>query len=609
MFRLIDIARAAPLTRRFKPVYSQLKRYITRSGSEIEEKLRKKFELMKPECTQSLYRDFDTYKKSLPVRERDGMENEWFKLYELPYFGADKDVQFMAQQLFEPIKAFRKVIKYVCAPATSGKTTSVLPAFLESNFTHYLYLAFDNNNDRQFKLKPSKPMDDLDCAERQGTAFAYECVRRLIEEPDKEDTHYIRIDVDPKSGELPTTKASVEKLKTLIGSYFGKQSYILFHVDEHRKMCHRGDTKNDPGAAFSRGVMQTLAKVGIVVATYIDPPFVPALGNSSAMCRCPVTMPQIDIRKVLQHLQLIVPRAKNRRARRLLSMLKFRLAMVFQPSNTRDDPTFGLEIGGLHQLETASQKLKDFVDSLRLKLENHDGLEQEKVLEECIEICVKPNVVTQKTPMSYATRLLLGMSDNDIEKAVEKVGREIEDLVVLENEHLSTTLFKLLSYKDKDSQLNDIYQKGCERFANVFEHPDLLCSQPLEEAYLWTISCRSAVESKLSFPLQKKAFKFHCTDIKPARIFDNDTDDFDVEFLEPHVLYYANEPGRSDHARSHPYADMFFRTALDELVLIDITGSSNSNKATQKAKKLHKMIPKMHRALKQGKWIRKSFFI
>ena len=606
MFRLFNLTHAAPLTSRSRNIYSKLNHCSTRSCLKIEEKLRENFEKFKPSKCTPLYRDFDTYKASLPVRQRD---NEWLKLHELAYFGVDSDVQLMAEKLYDPSTAYRKMVKYVCSPATSGKTTSVLPAFLESKFfTHYLYIAFDNNNKRQFKLSPYTPMADTDCATRQGAAFAYECVRKLLMEPDKQESHKIEIGVDDKSRELPAYEVSVDKLKNLLSSHFGEQSCILFHVDEHRQMCERTDAKNDPGVFVSRGAMQALANAGVVVATYTAPPSVPALGHSG-ICRDPVFMPQVDVLKLLQHLQLILPRAENRTNRRLLAMLKFRLAMAFQPSDTRDDPTFGLEIGGLHQLQTASQKLKDFVDSLRLKLKNHDGLDQEKLLEECIEICVKPNVVTQTTPVSYATRLLLGMSDNEIEKAVKKVGREIEDLVVLENEHLSTTLFNLLSFKDKDSRLNDIYQKGCERFANVFEHPDLLCSQPLEEAYLWTISCRSAVESKLSFPLQKKAFKFHCTDIKPARIFDNDTDDFDVEFLEPHVLYYANEPGRSDHARSHPYADMFFRTALDELVLIDITGSSNSNKATQKAKKLHKMIPKMHRALKQGKWIRKSFFI
>jgi len=599
MFRLFNLAHAAPLTSRSRTVYAQVKRCSTRSCLEIEEKLREKFEKFKPIEDTPLYRDFDTYKASLPVRER---KHEWLKLHELPYFGADDDVQFMAEKLYDTAQAFRRQVMYVCAPAASGKTTSVLPAFLESKFfTHYLYIAFDNNNDRQFQLSPYKPMDDTSCAEEQGAAFAYECVRKLVQEPDKQGPHKIKIEVDGKRRELPTEKVSVDdKLKTLLGYHFGEQSCILFHVDEHRKMCERGDAKNDPGASFARGAMQTLAKVGIVVATYTDPPSVPALG-SSGVCRSPVFMPQVDIQKILQHLQLSLPHAENRTNDRLLTMLKFRLAMAFQPSADKRDPTFALELGGLHRLETASPQLQDFVGQLRLTLENKDRLEQEKVIEKCIKLCAQPMIPSNNTEHAYATQLLLGMSDKELEKAVEQVGRGINDLVVLKNEYLTTTLLKLLSLEDADSRLNAIYMKGCARFRRLFNYTDLLCALPLEEAYLWTISCRSAVRSALQFPLLENAFEIRCTDIKPARIFPTQSSkEFDVTFLEPHVMYYADEPGRGDHDHSHPCADMFFRTADDELVLIEITGSANSNKADQKAEKLRKIIPKMQKALRIG---------
>lgn len=43
----------------------------------------------------------------------------------------------------------RNVVMYLAAPGASGKTSSILPAFLRSGekdtsgFTHYVYLAFD----------------------------------------------------------------------------------------------------------------------------------------------------------------------------------------------------------------------------------------------------------------------------------------------------------------------------------------------------------------------------------------------------------------------------------------------------------------------------------
>ena len=597
MFRLFNLTHAAPLTSRSRNIYSKLNHCSTRSCLKIEEKLRENFEKFKPSKCTPLYRDFDTYKASLPVRQRD---NEWLKLHELAYFGVDSDVQLMAEKLYDPSTAYRKMVKYVCSPATSGKTTSVLPAFLESKFfTHYLYIAFDNNNKRQFKLSPYTPMADTDCATRQGAAFAYECVRKLLMEPDKQESHKIEIGVDDKSRELPAYEVSVDKLKNLLSSHFGEQSCILFHVDEHRQMCERTDAKNDPGVFVSRGAMQALANAGVVVATYTAPPSVPALGHSG-ICRDPVFMPQVDVLKLLQHLQLILPRAENRTNRRLLAMLKFRLAMSFQPSVKQDDPNYGLELGGLHRLETASPQLKEFVYQLRLTLENKDRLEQEKVIKKCIKLCKEPTFVSRMSH-AYATQLLLGMSDNQVEKAVEEMGGWMDNLVVLANKNVSTTIFQLLSMKDVDSQLNTIYTKGCKRFRDLYNEIDLLCALPLEEAYLWTISCRSAVESELRFPLRKKTFDIHCTDIKPARIFPNqNTKEFDVTFLEPHVMYYADEPGRGDHDLNHPCADMFFRTAVDELVLIDITGSDNANKANQKAEKLRKIIPKMQKALRIG---------
>ena len=601
MFRLLNLVHTAPLTSRSRTVYrySHLKRCLTRSCLEIEEKLRNKFEEFKPIDSTPLYRDFDTYKMSLPVRERDC---EWLKLHELPYFGTDDDVKVMAEKLYDPKTAVRKLVRYVCAPATSGKTTCVLPAFLESKFcTHYLYIAFDNNNKRQFKLSPYKPMDDTDCAERQGAAFAYECVRKLIKEPDKQGPHNIEIEVDDESRELPTQDVSSDKLKKLLASHFGEQSCILFHADEHRKMCERGAAENDPGISFCRGAMQTLAKAGIVVATYTSPPSVPALG-SSGVCRRPIPMPQLDVQKLFQHLQLILPDAKSKMNHRLLTMFKFRFAMVFQPSENLDDPIFGLELGGLHRPATAEPQLNDFVDQLQLTLENKDQLEQKKVIKKCIKLCAEPTMIPSRTSNAYATHLLLGMSDKQMEEAVERVGSAgFNDLVVLTNGNLTTTLSKLLSLEDERSRLNAIYAKGCKRFRALFHDFDLLCGLPLEEAYLWTISCRSAVESELRFPLGKNVFDIHCTDIKPARIFPTwSTKEFDVTSLEPHVMYYADEPGRGDHDLSHPCADMFFRTAADELVLIDITGSGNPNKVDKKAEKLRKVIPKMQKALRIG---------
>jgi hypothetical protein len=71
----------------------------------------------------------------------------------------------MAHQIIRnPPASIRVAVKYLSAAGESGKTSSVLlPAFLESTSmddggTNYLYLAFDNNNERKFTAVPALGM-------------------------------------------------------------------------------------------------------------------------------------------------------------------------------------------------------------------------------------------------------------------------------------------------------------------------------------------------------------------------------------------------------------------------------------------------------------------
>ena len=114
-----------------------------------------------------LFQNWETYEASLPVRQHD-VTKEFLKLYKLPYWGSDEDIDTMVTQL-ERVSGARGIVKYVCAPGASGKTTSIVPAFLKSKrFTHYLCLAFDNNGHRSFVLAPYKPDEDEEIAEKQG---------------------------------------------------------------------------------------------------------------------------------------------------------------------------------------------------------------------------------------------------------------------------------------------------------------------------------------------------------------------------------------------------------------------------------------------------------
>ena len=554
--------------------------------------LKNKFLIHRPENV-SLFKDFETYSTSLPVRKRN---KEWLKLHTLPYFCSDEDVTRMATQLEQaPPSNVRDSVKYVCAPSGSGKTCSILPAFLKSKFTHYLYIAFDNNNGRKFTLAPYKPSLDERKAEKQGAAFILKCVTLLLSGDGPRE-----ISVE----EHCITRCPTGDLKKLIHQSFGPDSKVLFHVDEHRKMCSRSGDADDPGACFSRGAMETLAAVGTVVATYIEPPPARAGLESSSVCRQPVALPCLDLEKILTHVNLVLPRALNKENNRLLPVLRTRIAMALQPA--------AIGVGGLHRIRS-SKEHATLIATLKNKLhaaakqrgENKTARqEQKKFLQECIFACPLPRCMTTQGCMTtvheHATDLLLGMSD----ERVQEVGRRMNNLVVLPNGHLSTTIFQLFSFQDKDEARNRIYKVGRDRFHHAIQHDkDCMSGRPLEEAYLWTLSCSSLLNERLFFTDirgRNIIIPIKCTNIKPGRIFrTNDTAKFDFSDLQHNTMYYADETGRGENKYSHPLADMFFRTEDNHLVLIDIKGATVK---TVKSKVTHlaEAIRNMQGALATG---------
>ena len=489
----------------------------------------------------------------------------------------------------------RNLVKYVCAPAGSGKTSSILPAFLQSEFTHYLYIAFANSNNCKFSLTPSAPFDDQEKAYNQGAAFALACVNMLLMK-----TKLQAISILPT--ELISQEAATKRLKAMIRKHFGALSHVLFHVDEHRKMCDRSDREHDPGASFSRGAMQTLAGAGTVVATYTEPPYMPAIGAeaSSEVCRLPVALPCLDVDKVLQHVGIELPRGTNAENERLLALLKLRIQIALQPGP-------GLGMGGLHRIDSSPQH-KEMFDNFRRRLSqttmNQRKLNRERktnqqktILQECITACPTPrfdNVINDK----HAALLLRGMSDDQLKKA----GRGLTHLIVLPNGRISTTLLRLLTFQDEDSELRAIYAQGQQRFRRaILNSADTLSGQPLEEAYLWTLSCQSVSVGKLVFTDIKRnvmTFDFKCTSIKSSRIFpSDDTTNFDISHLQHNTMYYANELKRGGTVpQTHPLADMFFRTKNDHLVLIDVKGA-NLDAVNKKVKHLARTISNMQTGL------------
>jgi hypothetical protein len=74
----------------------------------------------------------------------------------------------------------RGMVRYLSAPPGYGKTASILPAFLQSKATHYVYLAFSNNAGKRFTLEPYVPSSDQTAAESQAAAFMCQCIMNLF---------------------------------------------------------------------------------------------------------------------------------------------------------------------------------------------------------------------------------------------------------------------------------------------------------------------------------------------------------------------------------------------------------------------------------------------
>ncbi len=164
-----------------------------------------------------LYADALTYKASLPVRE-DGQFTR--VLHMQPFWVHDEDLSTYAKSLEQPKDPDPRLqVKYVSAPTASGKSASVLAAFLKSTettstltpsltsapsltpysasspspgpttpfsspksgavgFTHYLHLPFHNNMGRCFWAEGKL---DEKTAAVAGAAFVLDSISMLLD--------------------------------------------------------------------------------------------------------------------------------------------------------------------------------------------------------------------------------------------------------------------------------------------------------------------------------------------------------------------------------------------------------------------------------------------
>ena len=492
----------------------------------------------------------------------------------------------------------------------------ILPAFLKSTenekdgFTHYLYLAFSNNDNNFFQVsKSSKITND---AESQGASFIFECLKILLELPGKQGPHLVPVDKHAKLTEflkrlwatlllrlgikltenglinlhkrvnietmtllknfqsmahIENTHAKLtEFLKKIAGP--SKRLRILLHLDEHRKMFDRNEDNVDEaykGAMFSKGALQALASVPevTVIATYTKRPPLPAHA-SSTVCRYPVTFPCLNVEAAMQEVEeLHFPHSQcrfDREQKRLWATLLLRLGIKLTENG----------LINLHKrvnIETMTL-LKNFQSMAHIE-------NTTEALKKCIELCA----IKLPEPFSNlnAAKMLVGVKESDM----ESIERQVSDIVLIDD-RVSCSLNCLLTMSDP---MYYAYNAGRIRLFQVLMRDDYLSQTPLEAAYSWSICCTSAVVGQLEF--LNKSFKIKCENLLPGRLFpQDDSSTYNTKLLKPGIIYIVEE--RNGHP-THPLADIFFCTELGELVLVDVTGG-NDKKVKQKKDRLHRWI-------------------
>lgn len=123
---------------------------------------------------------------------------------------------------------------------------------------------------------------------------------------------------------------------------------------------------------------------------------------------------------------------------------------------------------------------------------------------------------------------------------------------------------------------------------------DLLSGQPLERAYLWSLTTMSSKFEEIALEKNTNllSLNFTCRAVRSGRIFpgssifvDGSTTDLNINigWMSPQTIYYAKEG--VEGLSSHPLGDIFFLTTGNELVVIDITASAETSKVMSKKRK------------------------
>eukprot|EP00538_Stauroneis_constricta_P011095 CAMPEP_0119546726 /NCGR_PEP_ID=MMETSP1352-20130426/1014_1 /TAXON_ID=265584 /ORGANISM="Stauroneis constricta, Strain CCMP1120" /LENGTH=647 /DNA_ID=CAMNT_0007591451 /DNA_START=59 /DNA_END=1998 /DNA_ORIENTATION=- len=527
-----------------------------------------------------LLSSWGSYWESLPSRYLLGI-GKYIKLCDVPFYATDDSIDVLTKQLEDIILPIRGIprfaVAYLSARTRSGKTSSILPVFLNSytsnrmrRFTHYLYMAFNNNAANNFSAT-GKASRVSDIAEQQGALFIYKCVAKLLEgeytDITLETIEAYRKDVLGRNRGISILRFATNMINLLLQTKIpGEDQRFLIHLDEHRKM------NTNPN--FRRGAMTALAMCNRVkcVATFTEPltELLP-MDESSGACRQPCThltfdLPEylekresIDIRRLVARQDQELPSIQARKwatlVFRMASMVQVYLPLtlylkdtngtIVAPSEMHDknvNRTIVAPLQWLEDIQTALVEFSETTAEMETLDENNGGIAAvDTALRKCFNAtALKPCADIEHG--KFALDLMNGISeakfrtrrfgDNSVACGLTilngKVVASWQDLLKLEYRPLPA------------------FRRASRQFSQKRTGDDYLSGAPLEEAYGWSLLCRSAVKRELDFEANGFSFRFKAKDYLVGRLFrargaNNGEEMVNPRKLKRGVIYRAAE--------------------------------------------------------------------
>ena len=367
---------------------------------------------------------------------------------------------------------------------------------------------------------------------------------------------------------LPSLRMTEAKFKEAVEKFLHKNqsNRLLLHIDEHRSMSASPE--------FRRGAMQLAGSVRArcrVIATYLEPPDLPAQG-SSKVCRFAIAMMLVAVGLLMTSdasddapataaglRRIRLPSGDwNGKARRLLATLRVKLSL------------FLVHIG-LDQLHIPQDEKSDLHRTFRNIQDqlDKDGNLESKLIGALGSFSVA--LPDRDEQVSGALDLLLGIKDARAED------RRYPGVVSLDNRKLSLPLEMLLAVRDvKDESFNLFCDGQGLLIDSILGNSDWCDGLVMERAYAWALSCKAATSAgRFRLKDAGREFLFLCKELrdgikqlngKSARVFTkNGTPSIGgIRCIEHGVMYHALSEG--DKAGTHKGFDMWFKTKVNELV-------------------------------------------